>query len=414
MNRYAILAAVALTIGTSAAFCQQPSEPPGAVKSGGETVPLQPLPAEALAVPEWSEQFPRVWVRGEYVLWAIGTGKLVDLGKETYNSDTFNGLLNAAGKSYGDFVSRLLGDDRTGMRFSAGAWMDQEETVGVEANFTYLERSPLVLPLINRNPSPLGSMLLSRIGLPAIDPNGRQVVIPFVPSAPAGRVTVEIADQELWILDLIGRDRFYETENFSIDGLAGYRRVFYRDSFTVRSDTVQHSPLLQAGTQVTSVDQITTENGYDGGLVGVELAAKYGSWSLTARPTATIAYLHADVFRGGYTMANNPNLPQVQNYGGTYLRPEDIGTFTSHQWTVIPELTLQLTHSIGEHVRLSVGTSLMYLPVAARAADQIELGLDSDRVLPGTTGTQVGRNLVVPNLKSVFLNTYTVGLELRY
>src|SRR5262245_21706925 len=72
---------------------------------------------------------PRWWARGEYVFWAIGTGKLTEIFKEAINSDLFNALLDAAGKDYGDVAHTLLGSDRNGFRVNVGAWLDDSTTV---------------------------------------------------------------------------------------------------------------------------------------------------------------------------------------------------------------------------------------------------------------------------------------------
>src|SRR5690242_19048607 len=71
-------------------------------------------------VPPVTSCGPQWWVRGEPVFWSIGTGKLVELGLNAVNSDTFNGLLSATNKSYLDVGARLLGSDRTGYRLGIG------------------------------------------------------------------------------------------------------------------------------------------------------------------------------------------------------------------------------------------------------------------------------------------------------
>ena len=83
---------------------------------------------------------PRFWARGEPVFWAIGDSKLVDLGLNAINSDAFNTLLSLTGKSYLDVAKRLLGDDRTGYRLGLGAWLDDGQTLGVEADFLRVSR----------------------------------------------------------------------------------------------------------------------------------------------------------------------------------------------------------------------------------------------------------------------------------
>jgi hypothetical protein len=399
---------------------------------------------------------PRCWANAEYVFWTIGTGKLVEAAKESYNSDLFNALLNAAGKDYLNFVETLLGNNRSGFRLSAGAWIDDEQTVGVEAGFLHVNRSPLVLNIGQRDLNPLEEilgnrptqtiqrtlnplerllsnrqannhhvhldgplrtlLLLRRFGLPAIDSLGRTIIVPFGRRDLAnGSATFEIADQTLWIMDLGGRVRLFNSDGITADGLVGYRRVSYEDSMSIRSQSTTLAPPLLPGSLIQSVDMIQAENTYDGVLLGVDLALQTGSWTFAVRPTATIAAYRSEVIRAGATTVTfADDRPRLAVSGGTYLRAEDLGTFTTTGWTVLPEIGLRAARALGENVRLTFGTSLLYLPEVARTGPQIEIGLDPARTLPGALGTYQPRTVQPPEMRSAFLTTITLGLELHF
>jgi hypothetical protein len=279
-----------------------------------------------------------------------------------------------------------------------------------------IELNPNFVPTGDRIDRPLlALLLLRRIGLPAIDETGRQVVVPLGRRDLAdGQVTFEIAEQTFWALDLLGRKRLVAFDGCTVDGLLGYRRIYYEDNLSVRSDVVTLSRPLLPGTRLTSIERIRTENTYDGALVGFDLETACGSWTFAIRPTATIAYLNADVTRNGATFVTLPSRERISFAGGTYMRAEELGTFSTNQWTVIPEVALRATRTICSNVALTFGSSFVYLPQAARAAPQLDLGLDRDRTLPGSTGTPQSRNFVPPVLKSVFMGTLSAGLEIRY
>lgn len=418
-----LLLALAFALLPAAAAHPQNASPPYLPASGLELVPgygpdssvSAPIVQACPPVAADCAHGPRCWANAEYVFWTIGTGKLLEAGKAGYNSDLFNSLLDASGKNYRDLADTLLGDDRTGFRLSAGGWLDADRTVGVEASFLYVDRGPLVLNLGRRDLNPVGS-LVRRLGLPGIDAAGRPVIVPLGRrDLVDGSARFEIADQTLWVLDLGGRARLFESGGLTADGLVGYRRVYYRDSLAVRSEVTTLAAPLLPGTRLRSVDLIQAENTYDGVLFGVDVAAQMGSWTVAVRPTATVAAYRSEVTRAGVTTVTFPDdRPRLGIAAGTYLRSSDLGTFTTTGWTILPEIGLRASRSLGESVRLTFGSSLLYIPEAARAAPQFEIGLDPARTLPGAVGTRQGRNVNPPELRSAFLSTMSVGLEFRF
>ena len=134
--------------------------PAGLVEPMPTETPASMNPLNGMWVESWEDGGPQVWARGEYVFWAIGTSKLVDMGKEAYSSEQFNALLDAAGKDWGNVAERLLGNERWGVRFSAGAWLDDTQTIGVEAGLLYLDRpDPLTFNLRRRDLAPLERLI---------------------------------------------------------------------------------------------------------------------------------------------------------------------------------------------------------------------------------------------------------------
>lgn len=402
---------------------------------------------------------PRWWVRGEYVFWTIGTGKLVELGLDAINSDTFNGLLNATGKSYLGITERLLGSDRTGYRLGVGGWLDDCQTLGVEADFLRVGRGPLtftlgrnvdlnplarlipngdlvlqrsgflpdrstpddqrrlatLLLLQRRNPLLRALFLLSRIGLPGIDPGGREFVIPYGSrDLVNGAALFDLADQTFWALDLLGRGRLYQADDLTVDALVGYRRVYYSDALAIHTQSTTVARPLLPGTTIRSLDAIGTQNTYDGVLVGADVGWHCGGWDLSVRGTVTPAEYQADVSRVGAKTITFPDTrPRLTVAGGTYLRASDLGEFSASGWTVISEVGLRATRAFGEHVALTLGTSLLYIPLDARALPQLPLGIDPARALPDRPGTAPVRPLP-PELRAIFLSTFTGGLEIRF
>ena len=113
----------------------------------------------------------RFWVRGEFVFWAFGDSKLVNLGLNAINSDAFNALLSLTGTSYLDVANAPAGRRPHRLPAWPGAWLDDGQTLGAEADFLRVSRAPLTFQLgRNIDLSPLaraipdGEIVLQRAG----------------------------------------------------------------------------------------------------------------------------------------------------------------------------------------------------------------------------------------------------------
>src|SRR5262249_23516070 len=70
--------------------------------------------------------------------------------------------------------------------------------------------------------------------------------------------------------------------------------------------------------------------------------------------------------------------------------------------SVIPSRRGTASATACENVALTLGTTLLYCPEAARAPPQLPFGIDPERALPGRTGTAAARP---PDLRAIFLST---------
>jgi hypothetical protein len=205
-----------------------------------------------------------------------------------------------------------------------------------------------------------------------------------------------------------------QSDEWTVDALVGYRRVYYTDALVIHTQATTLARPLLPGTTIRSVDAIGTQNTYDGMLVGADVGWRSGNWDLSLRATVTPAEYQADVSRVGAKTITFPDTrPRLTAAGGTYLRASDLGEFSASGWTVISEVGLRATRAFGEHVAVTLGTSLLYIPQDARAAPQLPLGVDPDRALPGRSGATATRSLP-PELRAIFLSTFTGGLEIRF
>jgi hypothetical protein len=431
------IAAVISTPALSQTDLTGESREPLAAAAAPLAVASSPLNADAPSGPQF-------WARGEYVAFLFGTGKLVEIGKEAYNSELFNSLLSAAGKNFKDVAQTLLGNERNGLRLTVGAWFDASQAIGFEASYLYLNRGSLVLPISNRDGTPLANiipnsdiiierqrdfnpsfdhvdhavlvaLLLRRLGVPGIDAAGRQVVIPIGNrDLVDASMQLDIAAKTFTMFDLLGRARLMESDCCRVDGLLGYRRISFTDTLRAHTEVETLAPPLLPGTQVSSFEQIRCFNYYDGALVGIDLSYDCCPWTLSARPTVTIAQLNAIVRREAATYVTFPSGRFGIIQGGSFISGVTLGDLATTSCTVIPELALSAARQCGEHCQLFFGTSFLYFPQAAYSSAQFQLGIDPNRALAGRTGIPQPPTPTSPELHSAFAVTMSIGIELTY
>jgi hypothetical protein len=442
-SRLSLLACVLVLIGTNALVAQTNdfALTSDAAPGTGEVPPIginTPIPECA------TTSGSQLWARGEYVAWVVGTGKLVDMAKEAYNSQLFNSLLAAAGKNFKDVGQTLLGDERTGVRFTLGAWIDSDQAIGVEAGLLYFNRGSLVLSMGNNDRSPLANiipnsdiilqrertfdptfqnvdhtvlvaLLLNRLGVPAIDANRREVIVPIGNrDLINASMQFDIAAKTFCMFDLLGRAQLFDSDCCRVDGLLGYRHLSCSDNLGIQTQVETLAAPLLAGTQLSSVDQIRAYNYYDGALVGIDLAYNCGPWTLTARPTATIAQLNAIVRREAATFVTFPEGRFGVIQGGAFMSGATLNDLATTTCTVISELDLSAARQCGEHLRLFCGTSFIYLPQVAYAPAQLQLGIDPNRALASRPGFPQLPTPTSPELHSGFAITISAGFEIRF
>lgn len=411
-----------------------------------ESPAASPAPLEIANTPlnVYAPSGPQVWARAEYVGFLFGTGKLVEMGKEMYNSELFNSLLAAAGKNFKDVAQTLLGDERNGLRFTVGAWADPNQTIGFESSLLYLNRGSLVLPIGNRDRTPLANivpnsdiiierqrtfdpsfdhvdhtvlvaLLLKRLGVPGIDANRREVVVPIGNrDLVDANMQFEIAAKTFCMFDLLGRARLMDCDGCRVDGLLGYRRISFTDYLRIHTEVETLAPPLLPGTQISSVEQIRSFNYYDGVLFGLDFSYDCGPWTLSARPTATLAQLNAIVRREAATFVTFPEGRFGIIQGGAFVSGVTLGDLATTSCTLIPELALAASYQCCSCCRLYFGTSMLYFPQAAYSSAQLQLGIDPNRALAGRTGIPQPPTPTSPELHSAFAVTMSVGVELRY
>lgn len=355
----------------------------------------------ASGMPDASES---VWLRGEYLLWITTTRRGMEAFQERYSNPLVNTLLTTTGTTDPELIQAAI-EGKRGYRLTAGAWLDSDNRFGVEASAMWLYRENLGTPV---SPAAFGAA-----GLPGLTGTAGGGTF-SVPISAAGLVNaniqLELGDQNIRNLELVGRAGLYRSEKSRIDGLLGARCLRFEESQALSlTANVSGIPVL-AGTTIQSRIGVDTRSTYLGAVIGFDAEVYHGSWFVGIRPRATVAHLENEVTRSATVNASLPVLGDV-NFNSAAL---GLPSYTSRTWTVLPELDVRAGKQFGDNLRIMLGASLLVLPSVARATSQFETGLPLGSLLPGGAGVPVPSLILPPQLETLYLFTMSAGVELRF
>jgi hypothetical protein len=366
----------ALLIGCGVLTAQAPQTPP-------PSVPAPPSygPPVALGEPSDGSSPGRVWVRGEYLLWWIKNGPVPPL--VTAGPAGGAGVLGQPGTVtlFGP-GSDLTGSPLSGGRFTAGAWLDEEQTFGLEGGYFFL-----------------GSNTRGFAAGGTGAPGSPVVARPFF-NALAGREDSELVASPGVLGGVVGvasssRLQGFEANalcklccgcTYRLDALAGFRYLDLRESLGITENlTVPPTVPLLGGTNFLLNDRFDVQNRFYGGQVGVRGEVWYGRLFAALAGKVALGDVHQSVDVNGTTRIASPTFGVTTQPGGLLALPSNSGHFTRDRFAVVPEGSLAVGVQATDNVRVSVGYTFLGWSAVARPGDQIDRAVNPS-ALPSSGG----------------------------
>ncbi len=363
----------------------------------------------------------RVWARSEYLLWWVKNAPLPIPIVTTGDPKVGFPTLNTAGAIGQPGTQVLLGNSSqdlgsfSGMRFTLGSWLDQEQLFGLEVSGFLLQRQvnqfvansdvngypPLYFPRFN----PAAGI---EDALPIADP-----LRGF-----AGGVVVT-STLQLWGTEANAVLSLWRQGDVEITLLGGFRYADLRETLQIHNTTID----LGSGDVTSLNDFFGTRNQFYGAQLGAQFGAQYESWSIDLNAKVAFGNTHQVVDIQGNTTQAGPNPlvpPGVGTFpGGFFAQPSNIGHYTADQFTVIPSVNLNLSYQVSKQWRLFFGYEFMYWNQVVRPGDQMShsVNLTQNAVLdPNGTGHLIGPAQPAPlfNRTSFWANGVNFGMEFRF
>jgi hypothetical protein len=354
----------------------------------------------------------------EYLLWWTRPANLPPL--VTTGPAASQGILGQPGTVvlFGGSAENF--GQQSGARFTAGYWLDCEQTVALEGNLFFLGQQT-VSSNASSNVFPVLARPFFEINPPS--PGEFRQLTAF-PGLFSGTVHAS-ADTRLWGAELNARCKgccgCFLDSAYRIDWLAGVRYLELNDHVQV-NEAIQFSPgvlpnLPLGGTGVV-FDSFGTRNQFMGGQVGTEIEFRHGCWSLDLKGKIAVGDTHETVnINGGQLLVSNAG-GSATFQGGLLALPSNIGRHTRDEFGVVPELGVQLGYYFTEHFRVFVGYSFLYWSNVLRAGDQIDRVIDVTQIpnfnAPGVIPAGQTRPAVLFRDTGFWAQGLNVGLEWHF
>ncbi|MEK6260166.1 MAG: BBP7 family outer membrane beta-barrel protein [Planctomycetota bacterium] len=449
-----LAAATILVASAASAWSQEPqSSLAPLIQASGE---VQPDAAEVLPAPltqsapppenwtppplvgsySYSGNGNRFWGSAEFLLWAIKPGNTPPL--VTSGTTTSLGILGEPG------TTTLFGGDqdynaRLGGRFTMGYWLDPGQTKGIEGNYFFLN-GPSDNFSASSDGAP-GSPVLARPYINAITGLPDSELIEF-PGVISGRVLVTSSSffqgAELNGLcnlccscptnccstaccQTAGVPTGYSNQTgYRVDMIGGFRYLNLNESLVITENLLvlptAPVPPFDPGATIMVTDRFETRNSFYGGQIGARGEWYRGAWFTNVSGKVAIGDTHQEVRISGTTVFTSSGGAVVTQPGGLLALPTNIGTYSRDQFSVVPEIGINVGRQLTNNVRVYGGYSLIYWSSVVRPGDQIDFTVNPTQLpTPAGPGVLVGpaRPAFAFNDTDFWAHGLNLGLEFR-
>jgi hypothetical protein len=330
----------------------------------------------------------RFYGSAEYLMWWTKDSPIPVLGTTGANTS-----VGEFGKLSGQTTQVLLDDKldygiQNGARLRLGYWLDTEGTFAVEGSFFALAHTSA-----NAVFSSDSSTVLSRPFFNGNE-NFEDVQLVAAPGVSRGSLTVQ-APTTFWGAELnlrcplccvssctLGHVRF--------DLLAGARFLRLSEGLHITEQGV-NLPTAQVDPNQGFIiqDRFDTRNTFFGGQLGLVTEWQRGPLSVELRTTIALGNSHEVSNIAGSATFVNPDGTILQQPGGLFALPSNIGEQSKDRFAVVPEVGVTFGYQVTDWLKATIGYNFIYWSNVLRPGDQIDRTLDITQI-PGGFAQNLG------------------------
>ncbi|HMP01023.1 MAG TPA: BBP7 family outer membrane beta-barrel protein [Gemmatales bacterium] len=324
---------------------------------------------------------PRFWVGAEYLLWTIRPGPL-PVPVATTSTLIPPPVTGAVGRLGEPGTVVVLGNQDlnygtfSGLRMNVGYLISPSAGISLEGSGFFLERRTddnfavtddqgnnlLAIPVVNVLSGNEGRAIYGFpgefIGGIGISSGSR------LWSAETNAALLGIAERGAWRFDLLAGFRYADlNENVGI----GASTFIIGQGFLSTYRDIQLFP----GDTIITQDNFRARNQFYGGQIGLRAETTFGRFFLQGVAKTPLGGTRQRLEIDGLTTVVASGVV-LQDQGGVFASPTNIGSYSRSQFSVLPEAGVTLGWQLNEAVRVGVGYTFLYWTNVARPGEQID------------------------------------------
>jgi hypothetical protein len=357
----------------------------------------------------------RVFGEFDYILWQA-RGDTVPALLTTSPAGTpqaLAGVLGAPGTTTLFGGNGLNDIYRSGFKGTVGAWLNPQQTFGIQASALWLGNADDSISL-----SSGGVPILARPFFNAVAGAPASVLIAF-PGVVAGNFNAT-ERTSFSAFDVALRGNFCCGPQWRFDALLGYRRIQLSDRLRINNAMTAGAGApgalgVPAGTTFNITDAFSSDNVFNGVEVGFLGEYRFLSGLFVSGGLkAAYGYLDQKTDIRGGTVLTVPGAAPITSVGGLLALQSNIGNFPRSEGQLIPELNLNIGYQFTDNLRVRAGWTFLYMDNVIRPGKVIDTSINPN-LIPPTAGAAVPlRPVFNGDRNDFYLQGLNAGVELRF
>lgn len=307
------------------------------------------------------------WFNAEYLYWKIqDANKVIPLVVEGSTSPG-DGSILVPGREVVIGDEKIESKWRSGGRFTFGFMCPNMCDVGIEASYFFLGKSSTKKSVFSSGEP--GSPYL---GFPYINSNtGLETSLNIAtPGSFGGLASLKVSNS-LQGAELYASMPLTCFNGWNMNAFGGFRYLNFNEKLDFYVNNPFIDPVLND--VFFTNDRFKMDNNFYGGSLGVNALYQCNCLMFNLKAQVALgAMCQSSKIRGNLEANDFTNYTTVESYNGGYLAlPSNSGTKKRTQFSVIPEVELNVGYNVTECLALTLGYNFLYVTNVLRAPNQL-------------------------------------------